>query len=164
MKIIVATLCACLAVSGCMKSGPSVSRSVPQPFLSAPSHSMSAQIGAALNEERQARGLHMLSYNRKLNAAALAHARDMSANRYFSHKSQNGTTHFRRVTRQGYDACLAAENIARGQRSVGHVMQGWMESPGHRRNNLLRNAFEYGAAYVEDGNYWVLVLAKHCDT
>lgn len=163
MKRTIVALCALMAAAGCMRNEPA-SRAEPVPFTVAPAHSSAAQIGYALNRERVARGLQPLSYNPRLAAAAMGHARDMSRHQYFSHRSRNGMSHMRRVTRQGYDACLAAENIAHGYRSVDTVMDGWMKSPGHRRNNLLRKAQEYGAAYVPEGRYWVLVFGRRCSS
>lgn len=163
-KALATVLCAVMSIAGCSSYQSSVSRAEPEPLVVAPAHTAAGQVGRALNAERRSRGLHPVSYNPTLSTAAMDHARDMSRQRYFSHDSKDGTTHFRRVTRRGYNACLAAENIARGYASVDTVMQGWMDSPGHRRNNLHRGVYEYGAAYVERGNYWVLVLARECDS
>ena len=163
IRTFTAMLLVSLGISGCANYQSEASRAEPIPILAAPAHTPAGQVGRALNAERMARGLPPVSYNASLSAAAMDHARDMSAHRYFSHDSKDGTNHFRRVTRRGYNACLAAENIARGYSSIDRVMQGWMDSPGHRRNNLRRGVHEYGAAYVESGKYWVLVLARDCD-
>jgi uncharacterized protein YkwD len=85
----------------------------------------------------------------------------MSQNRYFSHTSPNGGTLADRVQAAGYPYCFAAENIAQGQQSAAEVMTAWMNSAGHRRNNLSDRATEYGVARAA-GDYWVLVLGSRC--
>ena len=64
-----------------------------------------------------------------------------------------------RLKRVGYRG-LAAENIARGQKSLGRVLAGWMKSPGHRRNMLHPRMRYFGLAAAKNGgrNYWAMVL------
>ena len=57
-----------------------------------------------------------------------------------------------RITAAGYSWNWCAENIAYGYTSVSSVMDGWMNSSGHRANILSTSARELGAARV--GNYW----------
>jgi uncharacterized protein YkwD len=65
-----------------------------------------------------------------------------------------------RVRRAGYQACLVAENIARGQSDIRSVLADWMTSPGHRSNILNPQVTQYGFAGA--GSVWVLVLARPC--
>jgi uncharacterized protein YkwD len=64
-----------------------------------------------------------------------------------------------RVRRQGYGFCFVAENIAKGQGSLERVLNGWLASPGHRRNILASQAREFGLVRGP-GNLWVMVLGK----
>lgn len=114
---------------------------------------------ALINEERTKSGLGLLVENARLSAAAQAHAADMAAQGYFSHTGLNGSTFSERAQAAGY-ACAAAENIAAGQRSEADVMTGWMNSAGHRRNILLRDATQFGLGRA--GNTWVLMLGRGC--
>jgi uncharacterized protein YkwD len=41
-----------------------------------------------------------------------------------------------RTRRVGYAAHSVGENLAKGQTTVAEVMEGWIESPVHRRNIL----------------------------
>ncbi|MEP3347924.1 MAG: CAP domain-containing protein [Litoreibacter sp.] len=118
-----------------------------------------ADVGAFLNAARADNGLSPLRANPQLAAAARAHAQDMALVGFFSHGGSNGSSVSDRVRAQGYNFCFVAENIAQGQQTAEQVMQGWMNSPGHRRNNLSTNAAEYGAARA-DGDYWVLVFGR----
>ena len=48
------------------------------------------------------------------------------------------------------------ENIASGQRTAQRVVEGWMNSPGHRAN-ILDSSFEYmgvGVCYQDGVYYW----------
>lgn len=117
------------------------------------------QIATLLNSQRAAQGLGPLSEDANLSRAARAHAQDMVTQGYFSHVGQNGSSFVQRAQASGY-ACVAAENIAQGQRSEAEVMTGWMNSTGHRRNILLRDATEFGIGLVN--NMWVLMLGRGC--
>jgi uncharacterized protein YkwD len=120
---------------------------------------MEGQIIKMVNDQRSKRGLTPVRINHRLNEAARRHAADMVSKDYFSHTSIDGTKFATRVKHAGY-ACPAAENIAMGQLSEGEVMTGWMNSPGHRKNVLLRKAKEMGVARVE--NTWVQVFGYGC--
>jgi len=115
--------------------------------------------GAMLNAERAKHGRPKLNLSPQLSAAALGHAIDMATKKYFSHTSRGGVTPADRVLAQGYSYCFVAENIAQGQKTEAAVLAGWMRSSGHRRNNLSRDATQYGFAHAP-GDYWVLVLGR----
>ncbi len=118
-------------------------------------------IEAALNDLRRAGGLAPLERDPALDAAAARHAADLAARGVLSHRGADGTSPRERMARQGYAACLAAENVARGQRDAAAVVAGWMGSPPHRRNILLAQATDFGAARGP-GNTWVLKIARRC--
>ena len=118
------------------------------------------ELGFLLNQERQIKGIKPLSENKKLSKAAQKHANDMRENDYFSHTSKNGTDFFKRIENQKYIPCYAAENIAQGQKLPKNVIKDWMDSRGHRANNLSPKASEYGIGL--SGDYWVLIFARPC--
>lgn len=137
------------------------------------SASTTAQIDAIGGEEvdefginalRARSGLAPLNRAPALDSAASAHARDMAQGAFFAHTSSNGDTVMSRVQKQGYGACLVAENIAWGHSSLGKVLEGWMSSPGHRANILSKGASEYGLAHLPAASgsrpLWVMVVAK----
>jgi uncharacterized protein YkwD len=106
------------------------------------------------NLRRAVKGCKPLKFSKRLTTAAQRHATDMSKQDYFSHTSLNGTTWDQRIERAGWKK-PAGENIAYGFASATEVLQGWWESPGHKRN-LLDCKFKYiGVGYAADGEYWV---------
>ena len=48
----------------------------------------------------------------------------------------------------------AAENIAMGQRSAQEVVQGWMNSAGHRANIMNGSYTHIGVGLSDSGYYW----------
>ena len=111
-----------------------------------------------LNGARADEGLGPLMPNTVLEQASFGHAQDMETLDFFAHESQDGRTLADRARAAGYRYCQVAENIARGQRTVREVHEGWMNSPGHRANNLLPDITEFGIVMVDDT--WVLMLGK----
>ena len=75
-----------------------------------------------LNRERRAHGLRALRSNSKLARAARGHARDMVAQRYFSHDSRNGASFSTRIKRTGWTrsrrSYTMGENIGWGGGSL----------------------------------------------
>lgn len=112
-----------------------------------------------LNAFRAEHGLPPLAYSRKLEKAARHHAKDMVRGGFFSHQGSDGSGIGDRVRGVGFRWCTVAENIAKGQRSLGQVMQSWQDSLGHRRNMLHREVSEFALVHG-DGSIWVMVLAR----
>jgi uncharacterized protein YkwD len=126
----------------------------------------------AVNAARAKAGCGPLRVNRKLEAAAKAHARAMAEQNFFSHAGKDGSRLPGRIARQGYDYRSAAENIAAGQETAREVVASWLKSSGHRKNILDCGMSETGIALVYqpddrsfDGSgyalryYWVQVFA-----
>jgi uncharacterized protein YkwD len=105
-------------------------------------------------------------WNPSLGEAALAHSRDMAANRYFKHKARDGSQVAERATRAGYQWRRVGENIAFGQSSPAEAVAGWLESPGHCANIMNPGFTEMGAAYGIAAErrsglvYWTQVFAS----
>ena len=125
---------------------------------------MATEIAAGLNQSRRANGESQLRFNRKLGRAAMRHACDMLANDFFDHRGSDGSNSHARVTTVGYEACIVAENIAWGYPRPQQIIDGWMNSPGHRRNMLHPRIEEFGIGITQGprGPYWVLVVGKQC--
>ena len=121
-------------------------------------------VGRALNQERARFGLPPLRQNRMVSQAAATHACDMQRNGFFGHQGSDGTTAFERVKRLGTSPCRVAENVAFGYANAQIVVQGWMDSPGHRRNMLQADVSEFGVGVAEapGGPYAVLVFYRPC--
>jgi uncharacterized protein YkwD len=118
------------------------------------------------NRARVARGLKRLEGSRKLNLAAVAHARDMARRNYFDHCSPEGTTPTDRAQAQGYRGA-AGENLITGSRRVRPITlhRRWMKSPGHR-SNILGKFYEHlGVGIKREGGktYAVAVFGFEAD-
>ena len=112
-----------------------------------------------VNNERAAQGLHPLSLDHNLAAAARDHSEDMGLQDYFSHTSLDGRTAGDRITAAGYFYNTYGENIAAGYQTPEDVIDGWMSSSGHRANILNPNFCDIGVGYVyltgsSHGHYW----------
>ncbi|WAL58803.1 CAP domain-containing protein [Thermocoleostomius sinensis] len=105
------------------------------------------QVLELTNQFRAQNGLAPLKLNSELNAAAQAHSQDMAQNDYFSHTGKNGSKPWDRAKVVGYEARSMGENIAAGQTTPEAVVQGWINSPGHRANLLNPNYTELGVGY-----------------
>ena len=82
---------------------------------------------------------------------------------YFSHTSPTYGSPFDMMKNFGISYSYAGENIAKGQRSPQQVMNGWMNSSGHRANILSANFTEIGVGYTVDQNgttYWTQMFIK----
>jgi hypothetical protein len=105
------------------------------------------------NEFRSSHGLPPVTLNAQLNAAANARALDMKVHQYFAHENPlTGEGPAEAIEAAGYVARVSAENIAKGTwRSNQALVQGWIDSPGHRANILNPEVREIGVGFVRDG-------------
>ena len=81
-------------------------------------------------------------------------SQDMLDNRYFSHNSPTYGTPFQMIKAFGLSYRTAGEKIAKGYPSPQAVVNGWMNSSGHRANILNASYTQIGVGYVAQGNYW----------
>lgn len=105
------------------------------------------------NEHRAQNGLRALSSNTKLNLSALRKAQDMFDKQYFEHDSPTGVGVDDLAKNVGYSYIMIGENLALGNFENDKVLvQGWMDSPGHRANILGGKYTEIGVAVLK-GTY-----------
>jgi uncharacterized protein YkwD len=83
-----------------------------------------------------------------MTSAAYEHSQDIGVNGYFSHDTPSGVTPWTRMQNAGYTQ-PAAENIAEGYRTPQEVVNGWMNSPGHRQNILNCSYKAAGVGYYD---------------
>ena len=107
-----------------------------------------------VNEQRMQNGLKPLAANWELSRVARYKSQDMVDNRYFSHTSPTYGTPFQMMRSFGLSFRTAGENIAYGQRTPQAVVNGWMNSSGHRANILNASYTQIGVGYVANGHYW----------
>ena len=107
-----------------------------------------------VNKIRQENGLKSLSANWELFRVARYKSQDMVDNRYFAHNSPVYGTPFQMIKSFGISYRTAGENIAYGYKTPQAVVDGWMNSSGHRANILNSSYTQIGVGYVANGNYW----------
>ena len=111
---------------------------------------------ALVNQERAKAGLKSLSVNQAAAAAANVRAREIEG--AFSHTRPNGSSFSTALKEQGASYRAAGENIAYGQRSAEQVMEGWMNSSGHRANILSAQYTAIGVGVYRSASgtlHWV---------
>lgn len=121
------------------------------------------QVADLVNKERAAAGLPALKVNTKLAGVAEKKAEDLRDKNYFSHTSPTYGSPFDMMKQFGISYQSAGENIAKGQKTPDTVMNGWMNSEGHRANILNSSYTEIGVGYVTDSNggtYWVQMFIR----
>jgi uncharacterized protein YkwD len=110
------------------------------------------------NVARQDEGCSALRMDSKLRTAARRHSDDMARNGFMSHTGSGGSGPAQRIRAAGYQITGAwAENVARGYPTPAAVMDGWMNSAGHRANilNCSLRAIGVGAVRSTGGRvYW----------
>ena len=99
-----------------------------------------------------------VKWDYQLYKSALAHAKDMSRNKYFSHYSKKGEDIGVRLDKFGYNWQVAGENLGEGQRSFNEVLHDWKKSKSHCR--MLMNAKVEDMAVARYGKYWVQHFGK----
>ncbi|MCA0969762.1 SafA/ExsA family spore coat assembly protein [Halobacillus litoralis] len=115
--------------------------------------SVEQQVIDLTNQERAKQGLSPLKGNWQLSRVARYKSRDMRDKNYFSHQSPTYGSPFEMMRSFNISYRRAAENIAAGQRTPQEVVNGWMNSPGHRKNILDPNVRQIGVGYAQGGSY-----------
>lgn len=112
------------------------------------------QVINLVNNIRAKNGLRRLTSNWQLSRVARYKSQDMHDRRYFSHNSPTYGSPFDMISAFNISYRTAGENIAKGYRSPQAVVDGWMNSPGHRANILNASYTQIGVGFVSDGYYW----------
>ncbi len=114
-----------------------------------------------VNEIRAENGLQALTYDWELSRVARYKSQDMKDAGYFSHTSPTYGSPFQMIRNFGITYKSAGENIAKGYTTPQAVVNGWMNSSGHRANILNASFNRIGVGYVADGHYWTqMFIAK----
>jgi uncharacterized protein YkwD len=122
---------------------------------------------AAVNAVRRKHLLPVFAMDPALQKAAQAHADLMGRTGQYGHEFGPKTKFPVRLASAGFDGS-AGENIGVGYGSVDEAVQGWLDSPGHRKNMLKRRYDRAGFAYAFNTSgkntrythYWVLIMGR----
>ena len=153
-------------------AGPLIALLAPLPSIAAPARpdldAVDRQIVEQTNTFRRSEGLAPTAPDLELTAAARAFAAFMARTDRYGHEA-DGREPSQRAQSQGYDYCLVAENIAYEFSSAGFatgelatsLVEGWKNSPGHRRNMLDADATDTGVATAQSpgsGRYYAVQM------
>jgi uncharacterized protein YkwD len=168
---------------------PASLRKRPQPKIS--SAGLEKQIHTLINRERQKHGLSLLEWDDALADIGRKHSTDMTERNFFDHYSPEGHDFLYRYQQEGYQCAIriertihmGAENIAlnnlydsvttRGNGDVFYdwnsqekiaetTVQGWMKSPGHRKNILTPHWKHEGIGVAIDQNDRIYITQNFC--
>ena len=117
-----------------------------------------------INKARARHGTGPVRMEGRLVEAALRHSLMMARKGKMAHQFGPGTRFRDRIKKTGIRGS-AAENVGAGYSSMESAVDGWLRSPGHRRNLLNRKLTHIGmAAAVNPASkyrtYWTLILAR----
>lgn len=118
-------------------------------------HAYVLRVVELVNEERAKAGLKPVTLQKNISAAAQVRAQETEVS--FSHTRPDGTKFTTALAQAGVTYRGAGENIAWGQRTPEQVMNGWMNSAGHRANILNEKFTSIGVGYYQNAagtNYW----------
>ncbi|MCB1487748.1 MAG: CAP domain-containing protein, partial [Bauldia sp.] len=120
---------------------------------------------AEISSYRRARGLSAVSLDSELMGIAKSHSDAMARANKMSHVLWGEGSFQRRLSRGGYNAAIAVENVAAGHRTFAEAFAGWKASRGHNANLLKPGVTQMGIAVAftpksNYGNFWTLILAE----
>ena len=154
-----------ILVAGCAVplAAPAAPSSVAR--TASPYASSESRIFDLINAERTRRGLRPLIYNAQLDRMAKIQATNMARFQKMAHVLPDAQlpTLSDRAHYVGYGYGEIAENVALGFPSAESVVQGWMNSAGHRRNILDSGVVETGigiARSASGGIYYAQVFGR----
>lgn len=135
----------------------------PSPKPVANPEQMAQEVYNLVNAERVKAGYTPLQYHNGLQQAAMLRAKEISIK--FSHDRPDGTDSSTAIFEAGV-GCASDENIARGYPSPESVVQGWMNSLGHKAAILRKSSTHIGIGFYENsyGTYfWTLETSEGPD-
>ena len=121
---------------------------------------MASEVIRLTNIERAKAGRSALIYNSGLQKAAMIRAKEISVK--FSHTRPNGTDSST-VGKDVGAAGISGENIAMGYDSPEDVVEGWMNSSGHKATMMMNNFCYMGVGFYKSDNgmyYWTQEFAS----
>lgn len=102
--------------------------------VDSPKNSIEEDILNYVNQDRKSKGLGLLKLNEIESSIAAEHSRNMATGKVpFGH---NGlTARAKKIRKQlGVPITTVGENVASGQMTAKEAVEGWLQSPGHKKN------------------------------
>lgn len=118
-----------------------------------------------LNKVRRRNWLPDFHQDQRLQAAAQNYADLMGSRGLYGHEIGPGTDFKTRIFAVGFDHS-AGENLGVGYGSIDEAIQGWLDSPAHKKNMLKARYSLAGLAYAYNTSgkndrythFWVLIM------
>jgi len=108
---------------------------------------MENEILQFVNEDRKQHNLKLLQMNTLESSLALKHSGDMAAGKVkFGHDGFNSRA---KTIQKELGATEVGENVASGSMTAREVVDGWLHSPGHKKN-IEGDFILTGVGYVRD--------------
>ncbi len=107
------------------------------------------ELVSLVNAFREGEGCAALEWNQPVADVAQAHSADMVARSFFAHDNPDGQSPFDRLAAAGIGYSRAAENIASGYPTASAVLDGWLNSPGHRANLANCSLTQHGIGHYQ---------------
>ncbi len=121
---------------------------------------MESEILKYVNEDRSALGLSLLNMNELESSLAAKHSHDMAAGKVkFGH---DGFSSRAKTIQKSLGSSEIGENVAEGSMTAREVVDGWLHSPGHKKN-IEGNFTLTGIGYAMDkkGNiYFTQIFSR----
>lgn len=160
----------CIALTGCNTSTlfQTSEKSTPVAPLSNEIVEFNLQTSIEkINTVRRKHFLRPIQLDTRLLNAAQTHANLMGREGKYGHELGPSTKFKRRINRAGFNNS-AGENLGVGYRSIDAAIQGWLDSPGHRKILLKPNYTLGGVAYARNtsgksprlNHFWVLIVGQ----
>lgn len=121
---------------------------------------MEKQIFELTNVHRNLHGIPSLLLDDKVSEVAYLHSKDMFEQKYFSHESKDGRGLMDRLAEKQIHYLVAGENIAAQHSDAPAVIEGWLNSEGHRET-LLNDQYNYLGVGVYRLYYTQNFIFKH---
>jgi uncharacterized protein YkwD len=164
IAMILRSLIVVLFAAGLLPPAASRARDSEKPDLA----QVAKRIVQLTNEFRKKEGLSHLEGNDKLKETAVYFADFMARTGKYGHTADDQQP-ADRAKKHGYEYCLISENIAYQYSSAGFAteklanafVEGWKESPGHRKNMLDSDVMEIGVSIArssDTGRYYAVQM------
>lgn len=127
-----------------------------EPGSDTPDPDFESEVVRLVNIERTKNGLPELVQDEELGKATDIRAKEIGT--VFSHTRPDGSSCFTVFEELEIEYGWAGENIAYGYRTPAEVVEGWMNSTGHRANILSENYTKIGVGF--DNYNWVQLFTS----
>lgn len=124
---------------------------------------ISGRVLQQINVLRSNIGQPVLSPNPQLDAAALAHSRDMSAQNRAWHWGSDGSSPLDRARRAGFSGEIIGENISETYENEIETLSAWMSTRDTRDVIMDSTATQLGFAWFKEPSgkvWWTLLTAR----